>query len=51
PAVLGGKPLPENKPQWKQVVKAAPFRCSALKLNLGDAKFRLPSRRSHRRAT
>ncbi|MFM9000257.1 MAG: bifunctional glutamate N-acetyltransferase/amino-acid acetyltransferase ArgJ, partial [Opitutia bacterium] len=22
PAVLGGKPLPENKPKWKQVVKA-----------------------------
>jgi glutamate N-acetyltransferase/amino-acid N-acetyltransferase len=40
PAVLGGKPLPENKPRWKQVVKAARF-AVRLKLNLGDAKFRL----------
>jgi len=40
PAVLGGKPLPENKPKWKQVVKAARFTVR-LKLNLGDAKFRL----------
>ena len=40
PAVLGGKPLPENKPQWKQVVKAARF-AVRLKLNLGVAKFRL----------
>ena len=40
PAVLGGKPLPENKPQWKQVVKAARF-AVRLKLNLGNAKFRL----------
>jgi glutamate N-acetyltransferase/amino-acid N-acetyltransferase len=40
PAVLGGKPLPENKPKWKQVVKAARF-VVRLKLNLGDAKFRL----------
>jgi glutamate N-acetyltransferase/amino-acid N-acetyltransferase len=40
PAVLGGKPLPENKPQWKQIVKAARF-AVRLKLNLGDAKFRL----------
>ncbi|MEY5005671.1 MAG: Arginine biosynthesis bifunctional protein ArgJ [Verrucomicrobiota bacterium] len=40
PAVLGGKPLPENKPKWKQVVKAARF-VVRLRLNLGDAKFRL----------
>jgi len=40
PAVLGGKPLPENKPKWKQVVKAARF-AVRLKLNLGAAKFRL----------
>jgi len=40
PAVLGGKPLPENKPRWKQVVKAARF-AVRLRLNLGDAKFRL----------
>ncbi len=40
PAVLGGRPLPENKPKWKQVVKAARF-AVRLKLNLGDAKFRL----------
>ncbi|MEY4272535.1 MAG: Arginine biosynthesis bifunctional protein ArgJ [Verrucomicrobiota bacterium] len=40
PAVLGGRPLPENKPAWKQVVKAARF-AVRLKLHLGDAKFRL----------
>ena len=40
PAVLGGQPLPENKTQWKLVVKAARF-AVRLKLNLGDAKFRL----------
>jgi glutamate N-acetyltransferase/amino-acid N-acetyltransferase len=40
PAVLGGKPLPENKPKWKEVVKAARF-AVRLKLNLGGAKFRL----------
>jgi glutamate N-acetyltransferase/amino-acid N-acetyltransferase len=40
PAVLGGKPLPENKPRWKQVVKSARF-AVRLKLNLGEAKFRL----------
>lgn len=40
PAVLGGKPLPGNKPQWKQVVKAARF-AVRLRLNLGDARFRL----------
>ena len=40
PAVLGGKPLPENKPRWKQVVKAARF-AVRLRLNLGDARFRL----------
>ena len=40
PAVLAGRPLPENKPQWKQVVKAARF---AVRLNLhqGEGKFRL----------
>ncbi len=40
PAVLGGRPLPENKPAWKQVVKAARF-AVRLDLHLGDAKFRL----------
>lgn len=40
PAVLGGRPLPENKPQWKEVVKARQFRVR-LNLNLGPAKFRL----------
>ena len=40
PAVLGGKPLPENKPRWKQVVKAARFTVR-LRLNLGEARFRL----------
>ena len=40
PAVLAGHPLPENKPKWKQVVKAARF-VVRLNLNLGNAKFRL----------
>ena len=40
PAVLGGRPLPENKPQWKEVVKARQFRVR-LNLHLGSAKFRL----------
>lgn len=40
PAVLGGQPLPENKPRWKQVVKAARF-AVRLRLGLGAAKFRL----------
>mgnify|MGYP003338219478 CR=1 FL=1 len=40
PAVLGGRPLPENKPRWKQVVKAARF-AVRLRLGLGAAKFRL----------
>ena len=40
PAVLAGRPLPENKPRWKQVVKAARF-AVRLDLHLGDAKFRL----------
>jgi glutamate N-acetyltransferase/amino-acid N-acetyltransferase len=40
PAVLGGRPLPGNKPAWKQVVKAARF-AVRLDLHLGDAKFRL----------
>jgi len=40
PAVLGGRPLPENKPRWKQVVKAARF-AVRLRLGLGTAKFRL----------
>ncbi len=40
PAVLGGRPLPENKPRWKQVVKAARF-AVRLRLGLGEAKYRL----------
>jgi glutamate N-acetyltransferase/amino-acid N-acetyltransferase len=40
PAVLGGQPLPENKPQWKQVVKAARF-AVRLNLHLGAERFRL----------
>ena len=40
PAVLGGRPLPENKPRWKQVVKAARF-AVRLRLNLGEARYRL----------
>ena len=40
PAVLAGRPLPENKPKWKEVVKARQFRVR-LDLHLGDAQFRL----------
>jgi glutamate N-acetyltransferase/amino-acid N-acetyltransferase len=40
PAVLGGRPLPENKPKWKEVVKARQFRVR-LHLHLGEARFRL----------
>ncbi len=40
PAVLAGKPLPENKPRWKEIVKARQFRVR-INLNLGSAKFRL----------
>ena len=40
PAVLAGKPLPENKPRWKQVVKAARFTVR-LDLHLGSERFRL----------
>ena len=40
PAVLGGRPVPENKPKWKEVVKARQFRVR-LDLHLGDAQFRL----------
>ncbi|GBL27751.1 arginine biosynthesis bifunctional protein ArgJ [Verrucomicrobiota bacterium] len=40
PAVMGGRPVPENKPKWKEVVKARQFRVR-LDLHLGDAQFRL----------
>lgn len=40
PAVIGGRPLPENKPKWKEVVKARQFRVR-LHLHLGEAQFRL----------
>ncbi|MGA0134173.1 MAG: bifunctional glutamate N-acetyltransferase/amino-acid acetyltransferase ArgJ [Opitutales bacterium] len=40
PAVLGGRPLPENKPRWKEVVKAARFTVR-ISLGLGDGRFRL----------
>ena len=40
PAVLAGRPVPENKPRWKEVVKAARFSVR-LNLRLGDGKFRL----------
>lgn len=40
PAVLAGKPLPENKPRWKEIVKARQFKVR-INLNLGSAKFRL----------
>lgn len=40
PAVLAGRPLPENKARWKQVVQAPRF-AVRLHLHLGDATFRL----------
>ena len=40
PAVLAGRPLPENKPRWKEIVKARQFSVR-INLNLGSAKFRL----------
>ncbi len=40
PAVAKGRPLPENKPKWKEVVKAPRFRIT-LNLNLGRDEFRL----------
>ncbi|MFM9167174.1 MAG: bifunctional ornithine acetyltransferase/N-acetylglutamate synthase, partial [Verrucomicrobiota bacterium] len=40
PAVLAGRPLPENKPRWKEVVKAARFTVR-IGLGLGDGRFRL----------
>ena len=40
PAVLAGRPLPENKPRWKEVVKAARFSVR-LNLRLGEGRFRL----------
>ena len=40
PAVVQGRPIHENKPRWKQVVKAKRF-AVRLNLNLGSATFRL----------
>ena len=40
PAVVGGRPIPENKPKWKEVVKARQFKVR-INLNLGSAQFRL----------
>ena len=40
PAVIGGRPIPENKPKWKEVVKARQFKVR-INLNLGSAHFRL----------
>ena len=40
PAVVGGRPIPENKPKWKEVVKARQFKVR-INLNLGSAHFRL----------
>jgi glutamate N-acetyltransferase/amino-acid N-acetyltransferase len=40
PAVLAGRPLPENKPKWKEVVKARQFKVR-INLNLGQGQFRL----------
>ncbi len=40
PAVIGGRPLPENKPRWKEIVKARQFSVR-LNLHLGDAHYRL----------
>ncbi len=40
PAVIGGKPLPENKPRWKAVVMQRRFTVR-IHLHLGEATFRL----------
>ena len=40
PAVAQGRPLPENKPRWKEVVTRRRF-AVRLNLNLGAAAFRL----------
>jgi len=40
PAVVQGRPLPENKPRWKEVVTRRRF-AVRLNLNLGPAAFRL----------
>ncbi|MFM9000051.1 MAG: bifunctional ornithine acetyltransferase/N-acetylglutamate synthase, partial [Opitutia bacterium] len=40
PAVLAGQPVPDNKPLWKEVGKAARFSVR-LNLRLGDGRFRL----------
>ena len=40
PAVVGGKPLPENKPRWKAVVTQRRF-AVRIHLHLGEATFRL----------
>lgn len=40
PAVIGGRPLPENKPRWKEIVKARQFKVR-INLNLGSSHFRL----------
>ena len=40
PAVVGGLPLPENKPRWKAVVTQRRFTVK-LHLHLGEASFRL----------
>jgi glutamate N-acetyltransferase/amino-acid N-acetyltransferase len=40
PAVVQGRPLPENKPRWKEVVTRRRF-AVRLNLNLGQAAFRL----------
>lgn len=40
PAVVQGRPLPENKPRWKEVVTRRRF-AVRLNLNLGQGAFRL----------
>lgn len=40
PAMLGGRGLPENKPRWKEVVRARRFSIT-LNLNLGSGRYRL----------
>ena len=40
PAVVAGRPLPENKPRWKAVVTQRRFTVK-LHLHLGEASFRL----------
>jgi glutamate N-acetyltransferase/amino-acid N-acetyltransferase len=40
PAMIGGRPLHERKPEWKEIVSRPRFRIT-VRLNLGDGCFRI----------